>query len=1690
MIKKRLFTILLSCCMVLTMLPTVAFAGEGGEGGQQCSCETACVTGQMNMDCPVCGEEDAVPEKCSQYVPESASMTIYIMLSDTEKLTLEDVKAEDTIGSIKAKIQSEKGYAVTLQKLFATLNEVKTELEDGYTLSYYAIPTDSTLTLEMLTEKPEGTFDLADGSIEITAGANGVHNVKQGVNTTSKTGAVTIMQSGSNTPTAKYSITVTAAAGQTANIILAGVNIDLSATGSYRKSPYSLGEAAMATYGGGNITVELDGINCLISGAFRAGLEKHNAGMLTINDSNVMPGSLRALGCFSGAGIGGIAGYFRDLQDERVSLANANAENITINGGTIEALPYFEGTNITPGATLGNGAGIGGGYGGNAKNITINGGKITASSGQGAGIGSGSGGQNKDGNVTQWTVFHAEADNITINGGEVTATAISGGAGIGGGLLCTGKNITINNGKVTATGNEGGAGIGGGYFQYEKVDSGNGNGENITITGGEVIASGGTYRDGSKTYYGSGAGIGGGGYRDGKNITITGGKVTATGGASIGNYSGGGAGIGGGGGSNDYGSCSGSDITITGGEIFAYGGEGMQNNYSNAYTGGAGIGGGGSYSYKTGETAGMGTDITISNATITAVGGPGGACIGGGGCKIEDAPAGNSDGKHITIENCTVNASSTTFGAGIGGGYGGGGYDITIKNGKKITATGRGGAGIGGGYGSGGYDITIENCKEVTTTSIGGGGYDYSISVRKVNGENITIKRSKVTANVNRNSCAGIGGGEHGDGKNILIQDSEVVVNSPGGYGAGIGGGKNGNGEDITIESSKVAVDKDVSLRSCGAGIGGGGVELNYSYDDYGEAYGIGHCITIQNSEIIATARCGAGIGGGAVDCSRNMTITPDASLGWGNGEDITIINSSVTATSEEGAGIGGGVSVYNIGARSRFDGKGRKITIESGTVIAKSNNGGAGIGGGIGGDAENITINGGNVTATASNNESYSRGGAGIGGGSSSYGGNAKGITINGGTVIATGGGRRVSGDGYAIYVGGAGIGGGGSASYGGGDAEDITINGGTVITTGGPNAAGIGGGASSARPDYSAHRDYPVFSEEDEGTWIPRLRSGCAKNITITGGTITAIGQDKASGIGGGGFHTQYDEDNQFGEHKDYGSNNPQRAAGCAENITITGGYITVQGGEYGAGIGRSEFNFKGRVSTESGLIVTGGTFYRSIPANVEVRGHVVQYQTGKTASAWQVVQDKKLAYLPRLIDENGVSLDEWYCENEKYEFATPVAANLTLMSQAHTYGDWTVTKEPTAVRVGEKQRTCTDCGYVQTAELPTLETPGHVCVYDREKVTDDALKSAADCTRDAVYYKSCACGVLSSTETFTEEDTMLGHDWAADWCHDTKQHWHECTRCHTQRQRASHTGGPPCVDCGYNRNLEHAHALGTSVAAKAATCTEAGNRAYYICSGCDGWFEDEACTMQISKKLDVFLAPTGHKAAERWQTGETTHWKTCVCGLVMDHAAHTTSDWIIDTKPTATTDGTKHKECTICKTTLEQATIPATGGDSSGGGSTGGGSSGGGTAVPVQPIDPSKPGTDPAEPAEDTAANIAKGKAITADLNLVARSSKTSKKNIKVVLKEDAKTKASIKELQDLGFTVKYRFYRSTKKTAGYKAAVTKKTATYTNTSGKKGTKYYYKIQIRVYDEKGKLIAKTALKQCKYASRTWSK
>ena len=196
----------------------------------------------------------------------------------------------------------------------------------------------------------------------------------------------------------------------------------------------------------------------------------------------------------------------------------------------------------------------------------------------------------------------------------------------------------------------------------------------------------------------------------------------------------------------------------------------------------------------------------------------------------------------------------------------------------------------------------------------------------------------------------------------------------------------------------------------------------------------------------------------GVYRAGLEKTSTGTLTLKDDNQKDDNQKAGSLTATGGKyGAGIGGGEG-----------GNGEDITITGGTVNAASGDGadidgGAGIGGGEYGNGEDITITGGTVTATGGASS------AGIGGD------NGKNITITGGTVTATGG------------TAGAGIGGGGDDGFYG-NGENITITGGTVNAKGGVFGAGIGGGYG-----------------------------GVGKNITITGGTVNASGCAGA-GIGGG--------------------------------------------------------------------------------------------------------------------------------------------------------------------------------------------------------------------------------------------------------------------------------------------------------------------------------------------------------------------------------------------------------------------------------------------------------------------------------------------------------------------------------------------------------------------------------------------
>ena len=81
-------------------------------------------------------------------------------------------------------------------------------------------------------------------------------------------------------------------------------------------------------------------------------------------------------------------------------------------------------------------------------------------------------------------------------------------------------------------------------------------------------------------------------------------------------------------------------------------------------------------------------------------------------------------------------------------------------------------------------------------------------------------------------------------------------------------------------------------------------------------------------------------------------------------------------------------------------------------------------------------------------------------------------------------------------------------------------------------------------------------------------------------------------------------------------------------------------------------------------------------------------------------------------------------------------------------HYYGEWKVTKEPTCYAKGEKQRTCLNCGYVETAEIKTIpHTWGEY--VDDDKPGCQQQTATAHCTREGC------------TATDTEDRPNFGPD-----------------------------------------------------------------------------------------------------------------------------------------------------------------------------------------------------------------------------------------------------------------------------------------------------------------------------------------
>ncbi len=253
-------------------------------------------------------------------------------------------------------------------------------------------------------------------------------------------------------------------------------------------------------------------------------------------------------------------------------------------------------------------------------------------------------------------------------------------------------------------------------------------------------------------------------------------------------------------------------------------------------------------------------------------------------------------------------------------------------------------------------------------------------------------------------------------------------------------------------------------------------------------------------------------------------------------------------------------------------------------------------------------------------------------------------------------------------------------------------------------------------------------------------------------------------------------------------------------------------------------------------------------------------------------------------------------------------------------HQWSEWSATKAATCTEAGIQERRCGECGEIETS---TIEALGHswneatcsmpkTCkncaategqplahAYTQEMVKAEALKSEATCTSAAVYYKSCACGAVSTNDADTfNNGEPSAHSFAV-----------ETVKAETLKSEATCTSAAvyykSCV-CGavstndadtFENGEPAAHSFTEETVKSEALKSEA------TCTGAAVYYKSCVCGAVSTNDVDTFESgtPTAHSFTlktvkpEALKSAATTtsaavYYKSCVCGAVSTSNADT--------------------------------------------------------------------------------------------------------------------------------------------------------------------------------------------------------
>ena len=171
-----------------------------------------------------------------------------------------------------------------------------------------------------------------------------------------------------------------------------------------------------------------------------------------------------------------------------------------------------------------------------------------------------------------------------------------------------------------------------------------------------------------------------------------------------------------------------------------------------------------------------------------------------------------------------------------------------------------------------------------------------------------------------------------------------------------------------------------------------------------------------------------------------------------------------------------------------------------------------------------------------------------------------------------------------------------------------------------------------------------------------------------------------------------------------------------------------------------------------------------------------------------------------------------------------------------------------------------------------------------------------------------KKATCGICG--QDYYGDHDLSHHDAAAHTCtaDGTVEYW-ECSVC---GKKFSDPNGTAEITNIADPNDPARHSL-VKTDAKAPTCTDNGNTAYWTCTECRNIFSDDA-GLNPTTLADVTVFATGHTWSNDWSSDGTGHWHDCVnanCPITennqkVGYAAHT---------PGADATETTPQTCDVC-------------------------------------------------------------------------------------------------------------------------------------------------------------------------------